>query len=463
MSPPLPPGFQPVVPGRRNTSRTDAIRRNGLQGLRDWEQSRQGAADPTMRRQFLESGGRPLSGADNPFYEQWSRGSTAPTQYDVLYGRTPEGDYSGFKNASDLKAAVQGYGETLRNEDRDRALAMQQLAEQYLGQMETDYEKNYVRGVPTREEIARTQHMPSPGSPSEMAAIAQVAPQVEVDPRVYGGHMPSPGSPSEMEALMAFQTPGTIPTSGQADLVAQMRGANDYLSTQTRRNADEASRRNADESANRRLADEMAAVNTAGARLSAETADDRAYNDALNSWLADNAGQYQDAIDAADLVMQEPGRDYWLKAAAEYGVDPNIARGWYDEASMIRDFTEQRDLAAIDQYGMPYSEFQGFIGDQQRAEDAAVDDAAAADEQAMDQYVQDVTGFDPQQLATSADVNVPMLYDLVSTPEFQEATSAIINAAANPDDVQGILDQWMEQDPVLYRVLDSMFGDYGVE
>lgn len=129
----MPPGQRPPnarpTATPRNTTHTQAVATGGSAGLRASLQARATAASYglTGHQQAL----RDLAGqvgageqgysshpGQSPGYVEWQQQQGfRPQNYDVAYGRTPEGKYSGFKNASDLKAAVIGSAELRREQD----------------------------------------------------------------------------------------------------------------------------------------------------------------------------------------------------------------------------------------------------------------------------------------------------------------------------------------------------------
>lgn len=188
------------------------------------------------------------------------------------------------------------------------------------------------------------------------------------------------------------------------------------------------------------------------------------YTGELNDWLAAASSPYMDALDTAEQIQQTPLRDYATIAGAEYGVDPNVIGGWYPEASQIQDFRNQRDLSAIDQYGLPQSEYQGVLNDMEQQQNQQVQqEQQGYDLQVADNIFQ-LTGMDGNQLAQAADLTTEQLYSVVTDGAYQSLNQEIAQIVADPgaseEDIQASVDEVLagvRADPVLYRVLSAQW------
>lgn len=188
----------------------------------------------------------------------------------------------------------------------------------------------------------------------------------------------------------------------------------------------------------------------------------------LNEWLAQTTDPYLEALTTAQQIGQTPLRDYATLAGGEYGVDPNIVGGWYPTSSNISDFRNQRDLSALDQFGMTQNEYEQVLaqiaGEQTKQ--------ASADQQQYDQQVNDqifqVTGMDGNQLASQADLNQEQLYNVVASDQYNGLNSQLQQIVQQPDmnedEMRKAVDDVLSQasaDPTLYRVLYAQWGGYG--
>lgn len=132
----MPPGARPLRPRAsavpRQTSHTAAVATHGSAAIDARAQA--ASYGRTGQQQALQdlagqigAGQQGYSSHPGPSdaYAQWQQQQGfRPQNFDIAYGRTPEGKYSGFKNASDLKAAVIGSAELRREQDLAQAASM---------------------------------------------------------------------------------------------------------------------------------------------------------------------------------------------------------------------------------------------------------------------------------------------------------------------------------------------------
>jgi hypothetical protein len=195
---------------------------------------------------------------------------------------------------------------------------------------------------------------------------------------------------------------------------------------------------------------------------------DQEHTGGLNDWLAKTTDPYLEALSTAEQIGQTPLRDYATIAGAEYGVDPNIVGGWYPEASQIQDFRNQRDLSALDQYGMTQSEYQGVLGDMEQRQNQQNQQGTQDQQDQQDLQVSDnifqLTGMDGNQLAQGADLTTEQLYSVVTSDTYQSLNQEIAQIVADPgaseEDIQASVDEVLagiRSDPTLYRVLSAQW------
>ena len=368
----------------RDTSYTEDVAKRGLDAVR--ERRNVTGYDSTMRDQALAmvaGGARYKPNAETDLYDQWhqQRGFT-PGSYDIGFGRG-DGKYSGFDTVDALKSAVRGYSEFQREQDRMQAQALDQLANQRLDELESQYTDKRINITDDDPAQAWMQHMPQMGKVGE------------------------------------------IPTATEAEM--------EMLS----RNADVQDR--IDNSAQ-----------TAPAQ--------HEYNKALDQWLAENSDKYLQASEFAGEVQDTPLRDYAMIAAQQYGVDPMIARGWYDEATQIGDFREQRDLQSLENYGLPYGEYQDaldqFQGQAQDQQEMLSDEQ----EQQLRGAIEAFTGLRADDLMNGAKINMTDLYSVLASPDYGQYAQEIMDSGNDPDTITSVLDTVRSIDPQLYRVLTAQYG-----
>lgn len=355
----------------RNESFTQDVIARGADAFKDRRTSQQ--YDRSMYQQaFQQMGGQYQPYQQSGQYDQWrQQQGFMPDNYTPTFGRTDDGAYAGFKTQGLLQAAVKGAGESLRDQDRYQAQALQQMADQQLQSVMSQYEAGQKDTDPVK--AAQMQHMPSPGSSSDM------------DP---------------MTLLRADRM---------------------------NRDADREQR----------------------AKL--------AHNEDVARWAADAADPYYEAIDFAQQVENTPLRDYATKAAAMYGVDPMVARGWYDEKSQLGDYRDQRDLESIDNFGAPYSDYQQAYNQMTRQDEQMANEATDAEEQQARDYISQVSGIDPTALASGAKMDMPTLFSVVSSPAYEQAM-AELDQQSDADGINSVLEAVFQQDPEIYRVLQAQYG-----
>ena len=189
--------------------------------------------------------------------------------------------------------------------------------------------------------------------------------------------------------------------------------------------------------------------------------------DEANKWLGETTDPYLSALELASQIRQTPLRNYATLAGANYGVDPNIIAGWFPEASTVTDFRQQRDLQALNNYGMTQSEYEQYLAGQLK-DQAANDEALGQqqEQQYLDFIAQQTNGLDGKQIAAAVDMTVPQLTSLMTEDGFQEGYNRLLQAIDTPADtasmqaeVRNILDHYAN-DPALYGTLSYLFSQY---
>jgi hypothetical protein len=198
--------------------------------------------------------------------------------------------------------------------------------------------------------------------------------------------------------------------------------------------------------------------------------DSNPYFDYLADWQNEARDPYVQALEAAQQIEQTPLREYGMLAGAEYGVDPNVVGGWYPEADQLADYDEQRDLEAIDLYGMPYDELQAYQQDQLDAEDAAMSADQDAYEAALDETVGSL-GFDPGYLQQETDLTNEQIVSVMQDEVFQQLDAEVAAAFEQDGDedkikaavgkaLNAVYETALAYDPAVARLLDVKWSDY---
>jgi hypothetical protein len=195
--------------------------------------------------------------------------------------------------------------------------------------------------------------------------------------------------------------------------------------------------------------------------------DSNPYFGYLQDWQNDAREPYVQALEAAQQIEQTPLRDYGMLAGSEYGVDPNVVGGWYSEAEVLDDYSQQRDLESLDLYGMPYDELQTYQQDRLGAEDENAAAEQDAYELALDEAVSSL-GFDPGYLQQETDLTNEQIVAVMQDEVFNQL-DAEVAASFEEGDPKAIgealndaFEKAMMYDPAVARLLDVKWSDYYV-
>lgn len=195
-------------------------------------------------------------------------------------------------------------------------------------------------------------------------------------------------------------------------------------------------------------------------------------------------------LDYASLLNDLDIHD-WAQMAAtnELGIDPSFAAGaWGPEMSLayhrtendlaglpVDQFETDRDLWALETFGMPYDDYvaaekERAAAERQQQTDLTAQEQAAAD--AADKEARlvfaetpGVNGIalsvDPYDLADATDIPVEMLGEIVQSPEFSQAIDTLTSLYTEGTDADPVeyANSLAATDPVLYRMLREIYPD----
>ena len=186
----------------------------------------------------------------------------------------------------------------------------------------------------------------------------------------------------------------------------------------------------------------------------------------LNSWLGTTSDPYMSALETMQQIQQAPITDYEAMAGAQYGVDPNIIRGKYDDQAMLADFRTQRDVQSLQEAGAPYSEVQAALEAAQRQGEDQQQLQQDQIETQMSDEVQGITSIPGTQLAQMADSTVDAVWEAVQSPQYAEVTGALQDELSKGDQadqatIDDILSTIQFADPTLYRIITAQFNTGG--
>lgn len=381
-----------------NDSYTRDVASRGLAAVRDRRQASQyGINNNVDALNYLMQSGYSAR-QPNAMYQQWhdSRGFT-PGQYGISYGRS-DGDYAGYRTQSDMWRANTGIAEMLRAQDRDKASALEELAQKYLDQTQGIYQDQMARARPQASAQAIGQDIHVQGEPAQHHTI-------------------------------------NVADGGYADLF--------------------------------RSGNQMGAAKAQGDAINAAM---KPTTDKMNDWLGKTSSPYLDALEMAQQVQTTPLRDYAQIAGAQLGIAPELIAGKYPEDTIVSDFRDQQDLAALQNYGLPsQNEYEQLLAAQERqASEADGLDQQAADQQVND-YIYQVMGVDGTQAAQRLDMTPGQLATELDNPVYQNAAaemqSIIEDSAGDPQEIADALQDSpivsvIYQDPVIGNILRYQFSDY---
>lgn len=371
----------------------------------------------------------------------------------IAYGRTDEGDYAGYKNSSDLWNAVEGLAMQNRSDSVEEAEILREMANQSMTDLTGQYDTNWKAAEDELEA----------GKRSEAARQAALEAWWKVQDTLRGigraaegpAHVAGPGTPRAEDADARMERARVEAGSLYGDQAGSRgsRGfiAGDQLGVTARNEADLA--REAERDRIRQEEDTA---------LRVRAQDQQRYAGQLNEWLAQAVDPAQQVISYADDVQAIPLSRWAEGAGAELGVDPLIVAGRFGQAEDYRDYGQQRNLAAIDEYGLPYSEVTQLQGAADRDAEAALADQEDAGQQALTDELAALTGMDASQLAATTDMDERQLAMVVADPDYQTADAELSRLVeeGDPEEVAGLLRSVGSQRPDIYRVLLAAWDDY---
>lgn len=444
MAPPIQPRKPPTPP----SDYTAKIAESGLAGLDEARRARRYGVSGVQAS--LDEGRRPVyatpAGGGSSAYDKWLA-DTAPTYASDQYafGRG-DGKYAGWDTQGAMNDAISGRAQVLRDQSREMFGALDQMANENLDKVATDYA--------TQREANRVKYQP------QRTAIIDAA-GADLDAfAAANSDRPVRTQVGDKTALIA---PGAF-SADRYNLMGQM-PAEDYSSTAPTVPAQP--QRSSNESG--------VGYSTAGQNtdLNAVTNQREAWvDDTLNPWAEREATKWLEQQDFAQQGYATPIQKYGLQAAAEYGVDPNYARGQFSDEGNIKDYVNQRDLEMLQATGMPYDQFMSaanaMLNDQ---EQQATDSQSAYDDQyaqaVNDQVYQDTGGvIGADKLAQQVGIAPDEVASVTSSPAFQQYTNEIYDAlGANDADrvnltMSNVLRDAAFRDPALFSILQVVYKDY---
>lgn len=420
--------------------------------------------------------------------------------YQVTFGQTKKGKYSGFATEGELKAASLGRGRELYGRDQSAAADIADRASKFKAGTETAYERA-LREMKDAVAAGVLQARPDVWTDGQGHALddatvkamqaASMRPDAK-DVRRFGvpdgsGGLSATGDHG-YSPILAVTTPGGAvlpqerPNSAVTSRVTLPQGA--ALSPEqlglTRQDVTYAQQAADAVDAGRAGAWGLGGIVRAGGRArdtdlgtsQHDTLYGADYENRLGSWRNAQDERAATVQALADAIGGTPFNQYVQRGAADYGVDPYLASGWFGPGINDNEFKDQRDTQSLSENGLPYTEYQ-------RALDNQTKQATAADKQAEDQahsmYLDDAyqqLGIDGDQLAQSADLTTDQVASYLQSPDFQNANQAVQQAISDAaggnydtiaqlfgDPQAGTPGQLTLGDPVMSRIFEAAYGD----
>lgn len=395
------------------------------------------STQPTDALSWMQATGYGQGG--NDAYNQWFASQGFNPTYKVTFGQSKKGKYAGFATEGELKAAISGRAEQLRQEQNALAQRDYETAQSGLDTLDSQYAAN----------DAIAQH--------QMAAPTKAVLDLVGYDLHHLARSAAPGGDGQMDGGF-----GSFGGSGGAPVAdgGHVPGARvPYIDDATH---------------HQQLIDAANAGNDTLHRMGD-------YDQQLREWYGQQTEPLMQQSEAAQQQQLTPLAMYATKAGADYGVDPTLISGWYPASSQVTDFNTQRNLQSIQDYGMPYSDYQSYLAsqaaDQRRnqsvqdqADAQAAKDAQTAQDQQLEDGVYQATGMDVGSLASAADLTKEQVYSIVTDPNYQQAASDLYSVLTDPnfttlsaDDQAQSVDDVIGQfrtDPTVYRLIQAQFGAY---
>lgn len=381
----------------------------------------------------------------NDMYDQWLAEMTPQGAPDgsYAYGRTEDGAYAGFKNQGTLQAALRGRAETIRGQDQEMFQALDQMANQGLDQLDTQYRQS-------EQDSADYQQGMIPKYADAQEKVNQFFPGQTLD-RMGNPQQKQTGAQSIIGSTKdaAASAVGNI-----ADAVITAAGGQPQPRTPTEPMV---------------LTDQGRAFYDAPrSEQSAVKQQTRYVGQELQPWLANESAPLLEQQDFAQSGLATPIAMYAQRAGAEYGVDPNIVAGWYPNSSALTDARDQRDLQFLEQTGMTSSDYEQALAALEREQAAATE--GVIDQQAQDY---DAAGYEltggqatTSELANATNLPLEDVYNILDSADYQTGQQMINDALSTQDlayieeTMTQVLDGAAFSDPALLNIFQTIYKDY---
>lgn len=532
-----PPGNHTPGPPANQSQYTRDVAARGMAAVNERRNARDnqlfGSPSTNVQSQIMPGGvgPRPQSAAFDQWLQQMQPQTVAGGQNGYQLGQTKGGDYAGFKSSGLMKDAIDGNANRMRAQDQAIFGQLAQNAGQNLDRTAFDYTaQDTASNIGYQAQQIALNNQFKQDHPAQTLdswlGSGVPGPGAGAPPLTYHGQVEPSGLPGVVNSVqhaaggagnaVGHAAAAALPvivggpivgaaaggaaawnaTSGARDAVGS--GANNVWNWM-RGNTDSGSSNNPvtgtlsmpppaaapgmmtpGQTAALQNVNDTFGLMQDNLALAQQRADRQG---SLNDWLGQNTDKYLNQQDFAANVQAMPVSVYGQRSGAQYGIDPNIVAGWYDPAHDVTDFGTQRNIQAINQFGVPFSDVQSAYNQMYagNAKGQAAYDSGQADGtgqvfdpngQPVDVYgdgspasynqvIADVTGFDGKQLADKLNMTPVMVYDVVSNPDFAVAQTNIQAAldSGDPFAAQKAFDEAMQAVSIeAQHVIDGLYG-----
>lgn len=178
----------------------------------------------------------------------------------------------------------------------------------------------------------------------------------------------------------------------------------------------------------------------------------RQYSSQLANWYSEQAKPAEDYLATASQIENAPASELAATIATrQYGMNPNLALGKF--GTLDTEYSNrQRDLLSMQQYGVPYQQYQ----DQQKA---LLDQQKLITNQnmtAMTTEIQNRTGLSAKRLSETTGQTVDQMYNTLNKQ--YDVDGQIYNGAGAVDEVLNLLDTDVN---AAKRLVEALQGSAG--
>lgn len=442
MAPPILPRKKPAPP----SDYTAKIAESGLSGLDEARRARRYGVSGVQSA--LDEGRRPVyatpaTSSASSAYDKWLA-DTAPTyasdQY--AYGQT-DGPYAGWATIGSMNDAISGRAQILRDQSREMFGALDQMANDNLDRVASDYKDKFGQNWMQAQD-KRTGVLDAASAKLDAFDAKEARPPTPAMTDLDGGYKA-----------------GVADNAFGGDLVHP-----ENLLGSTVPQAGPTVQRSSNESG--------VGYSSAGSQPLEQISTDRQsfVDNTLDPWRDREANKWLEQQDFAQQGYATPIQKYGLQAAAEYGVDPNYARGMFSDDGNIKDYVTQRDLDMLESTGMPYDDFMSAANSMltEQEQQQAASQSASEDQYAQavnDQVYQDTGGvIGADKLAQQVGLAPADVAAITGSDAFQAYTGEIYDALGSGDPeyvsttMGDVLRRAAFQDPALLNILQIVYKDY---